>query len=74
MSNSHERNIQSPLSEELIAEARNHPDGWVYVIEGNFGPDDAVPPHKIKGAWKVDAKGEIVGDFISNPNYREGMD
>ena len=55
---------------EAIAEARKHPNGHVYAIEGNFGPSDAVPPQAIKGAWKVDAQGNIVGDFIPNPNYQ----
>jgi hypothetical protein len=29
------------------------------------------PPEAILGAWKVDAKGIIVGAFIPNPNYRQ---
>jgi hypothetical protein len=55
---------------EAIAEAKKHPNEHVYVIEGNYGPNDAVPPHAIKGAWKVDSKGNICGEFIPNPNYR----
>ena len=54
-----------------IEEARQKPNGWVYAIEGDHGPNDAVPAHAIKGAWKVDANGKIVGDFIPNPNYRD---
>ena len=50
-------------------EARRHPGGHVYQIEGNYGPDDAVPPEAIVGAWQVDANGKIVGEFIPNPNY-----
>jgi hypothetical protein len=65
-----ENPAQPSVTEALIAEARNHPDGWVYAIDGEYGPNDAVPPERIKGAWKVDAKGEIVGEFIANPNYR----
>lgn len=55
---------------EAQAEARNHPGGHVYAIEGVYGPNDHVPPEAIKGAWAVDANGEITGDFIPNPNYR----
>lgn len=51
------------------AEARRHPNGRVYRIAGNFGPSDGVPPEAIVGAWKVDANGNIEGDFIHNPNY-----
>jgi hypothetical protein len=57
---------------EAINEAQRHPNGWVYKIDGRFGPDDHVPPEYIVGAWKVDATGEITGEFIENPNYRPG--
>ena len=29
---------------ELVAEARAHPGGYVYEIDGDYGPDEAVPP------------------------------
>ena len=45
------------------------PGGWVYKIHGKFGPDEAVPPYCVIGAWKVDKDGEITGDFIINPNF-----
>lgn len=50
-------------------EARQNPGGWVYAITGNYGPNEAVPPQAIKGAWKVDDDGNICGEFIPNPNY-----
>ena len=56
-------------TKEAREEAKLNPDGWVYAIDGQFDPDDAVPPEAIKGAWKVDQNGEIIGDFIPNPNY-----
>ena len=52
-----------------MVEAKLNPGGWVYAIEGDYGPDDAVPPSAIKGAWKVDDRGSIEGDFIPNPNF-----
>lgn len=56
---------------DMLEEAKNNPGGWVYVIEGNYGPDDEVPPHAIAGAWQVDETGNIVGDsFQANPNYQ----
>jgi hypothetical protein len=60
--------MQPPPSAQ--AEAKRHPNGFVYQIDGNFGPDDAVPPDRIVGAWKVDANGKIVGEFLPNPNYK----
>jgi hypothetical protein len=50
-------------------EARRNPNGWVYVIDGNFGPDDALPPERIAGAWKVDAQGNLTGEYRANPKY-----
>lgn len=56
---------------EMIQEARKNPNGWVYVIDGTYGPNDAVPPEAIAGAWKVDAAGTIVPDsFVANPKYK----
>ncbi len=57
------------LPPALIAEARMKPGGWVYEIVGDYGPDDAVPPAAIRGAWKVGDDGRIVGDFIPNPVF-----
>jgi hypothetical protein len=57
------------LPPALIAEAKTKPGGWVYEIVGDFGPDDAVPPTAIRGAWKVGDDGEIVGDFLPNPVF-----
>jgi hypothetical protein len=54
---------------EAIEEAKRNPNGHVYAIHGTYGPDEDVPPHAIKGAWKVDAQGNITGEFIPNPNY-----
>jgi uncharacterized protein YndB with AHSA1/START domain len=53
-----------------IEEAARIPNGWVYRIEGRFTRDDAVPPERIVGAWKVDEHGKIVGDFMPNPRYQ----
>ena len=55
---------------EAKEEARRNPHGYVYKIEGSFGPDEHVPPEAVVGAWKVDANGQITGEFISNPNYK----
>ena len=52
-----------------IAEAAKNPGGWVYRISGNYGPDDAVPPEAIVGAWKVADDGTIIGEFMRNPNF-----
>jgi hypothetical protein len=63
------KNNEHTPSDEARAEARRNPGGWVYKIEGDYGPDDAVPREAIVGAWKVDENGNITGDFIPNPNF-----
>lgn len=54
---------------EAIIEALKHPNGWVYEIDGVFEKDENVPPQAIRGAWQVNEKGIITGNFIPNPNY-----
>lgn len=54
-----------------VAEAKRQGSGWVYQIEGDYGPSVAVPPQSIVGAWKV-VNGEIAGELTLNPNYVPG--
>lgn len=56
-------------TQAAIEEAKKHPNGWVYVIDSSFENEPDVPPQAIVGAWKVNEKGEITGDFVPNPNY-----
>ena len=65
---SHQRPVISP---QAVQEAKQNPGGWVYQINGDYGPDDAVPREAIVGAWKVDEDGNLMGKFIPNPNYRQ---
>lgn len=62
------KKIEVPLAGEIDA-AKSNPNGWVYRIAGNFGPNESTPPEAIIGAWKVDAQGHIVGGFIANKSY-----
>jgi hypothetical protein len=64
--------VKHDVTPEVCEAARKNPGGWVYKIEGNFGPDEAVPPEAVVGAWKVDDFGNLTGEFISNPNYKPG--
>ena len=66
--------MDNPIpNEQARREAKNTPGGWVYAIDRNYGadPSNGVPAEAIKGAWKVDENGEITGEFIPNPNYRQ---
>lgn len=60
--------VLHPFIEE-IEEARKLPNGNVYRIAGEFGPQDAIPGDAVVGAWRINERGEIVGDFVKNPKY-----
>lgn len=68
MSKQRDRKTPPPVA---IAEARLNPGGWVYEIDDGYEPDGAVPPEAIVGAWQVDDGGNIVGEFLPNPNYHK---
>jgi hypothetical protein len=55
----------------LVAQAKWHPGEWLYEIVGSFGPQDVIPPQAIRGAWKVNDRGEIEGVFKANPKFAE---
>ncbi len=40
------------------------------MVDAYDGPADKVPPERIRGAWKVNAEGEIIGEFVPNARYR----
>ncbi|MCC8472378.1 MULTISPECIES: hypothetical protein [Xanthomonas] len=56
---------------DLIREAKANPGGWVYEISGKYDPNGEVPPHAIKGAWRVSQADEVIpGSYQANPNFR----
>lgn len=58
---------------DLINEAKNNPNGWVYVLDKEYEGKEEVLPEFIKGAWKVNENGIIEGEFMPNPNYHENQ-
>lgn len=57
---------------EIIAQAKNNPNSWVYIIDGDYSASNEVPQHAIVGSWQVDGQGEIIKDsFLANPNYKK---
>lgn len=55
---------------ELVEQALAFPGGWVYEIDGEYQPSDAVPPEAIRGGWEVDLDGRLTGHFEPNPRFR----
>ncbi|MDX2953526.1 type VII secretion system-associated protein [Streptomyces caniscabiei] len=59
-----------PVTDEVREQAVAQPNGWVYAIDAYFDPNGEVPPYGVVGAWKVDSRGQLTGEFKKNPNYR----
>lgn len=59
-----------PVTDAMRAAARNQPGGWVYAIDPAFDPNGEVPGWAVRGAYRVDDRGEVLGEFTPNPNYR----
>jgi hypothetical protein len=57
------------VTDDVKKAALQNANGWVYKIEGSFGPTEYVPPEAIVGAWKVDENGKVTGEFLPNPKY-----
>jgi hypothetical protein len=55
---------------ELFSGKDRNPPGWLFLIEGDFGPGEVLPPEAIRGAWAVDANGKPVGRLRRNPKFR----
>ena len=64
-----ERRVPPP---QAIQQAARVPGGWVYEIVGSYGPNDSIPPERIRGAWRVLPDGRLSGEFAPNPRYRPG--
>lgn len=65
-------NFDHPSDNEKI-EAKKFPNGWVYRIHPYFESDKHVPSWAILGAWKVNSEGEIIDQFLINPNFDEDL-
>lgn len=65
--------LEHEITYDVIKAARENANGWVYKIEGSFGPTEHVPPEAVVGAWKVDENGNLTGEFMSNPKYQSGV-
>lgn len=62
------------ITEELRAQAKLQPGGYLYSVDMEYakdGIDGAIPPQGIVGAYPVDDEGNIIEEFMPNPNYRK---
>ncbi len=58
------------VPEDVRRKARATGGGWYYEIVGSYSDNDAVPPSAIKGAWRLDADGNLTGEYRPNPNFK----
>jgi hypothetical protein len=56
-------------SQQEMMDARFRPGGYVMRIHRSLDPGGDIPREAVLGAWQVDGRGRIVGDFIVNPDY-----
>lgn len=64
------------ITEEMKAEAKNRPGGYIYCIDPNYAKDGvngAIPPEGIIGAYPVDDAGNVIDEFQANPNYKQNQ-
>ena len=54
---------------ELREMARRAGGGWLDEIVGGHDLAGPVPVTAIKGAWRLDANGDLTGEYVANPNY-----
>ena len=57
------------ITTEVIEQAKLTPNGFVYKIAGEWGDDVEIPGDAMVGAWKVNERGNIVGNFIPNQHF-----
>lgn len=54
---------------ELIKLAKEYPNGWMYELLPEYEGKAEVPMEGIVGAWQVDSKGNIIGEFIPKKDF-----
>jgi hypothetical protein len=62
-----ETSVLPDLPAEVREAARQAGGGWIDEVVGNHTPP--VPASAIKGSWKIDANGDLTGEFVANPEY-----
>lgn len=66
--------VEPDIDDNARAQAKNNPNGHVFVIAGSYTEDDFTPPGAIFGYWGVDENGEIIeGSFVFNDNFRDDL-
>jgi hypothetical protein len=59
--------VRPDVSDEIRAAARQAGGGWLDEVAGDHAPP--VPLSAVRGAWKLDANGELTGEYVANPDF-----
>ena len=57
------------IPHELRELARKAGGGWLDEVVGDHDVSGEIPVSAIKGAWRLDANGDLTGEYVANPNY-----
>ena len=57
------------LPQRLREEARRAGGGWLDEVVGDHASGVPVPVSAIRGSWRVDANGDLTGDYLPNPHF-----
>ena len=57
------------LPQRLRNQARRAGGGWLDEVVGDHAPGVPVPVSGIRGSWRVDANGDLTGDYVPNPRF-----
>jgi len=60
------------LPQHLRDQARRARGGWLDEVVGVHAPGVPVPVTAIRGFWRVDANGDLTGDYVPNPRFGHG--
>ena len=59
----------SQLPRELRDQARRAGGGWLDEVVGHHHSDGPPPRSAVRGSWRLDANGELTGEFVLNPHF-----
>lgn len=57
------------VAEQVRELARQAGGGWLDEVVGDHDLAEGVPATAIKGSWRLDANGDLTGEYVANPAY-----
>ena len=59
----------SQLPRQLRELARRAGGGWLDEVVGHHPSGLPAPPTAVRGSWRLDANGDLTGEFVPNPHF-----